>query len=254
MYIVIEEGENSGIHKIDKFKDYKKYKQFENYFSAVAYYEKFGKNTSVKEAPINPQSKKFLDDLNVGIYEKNEKKPDKNNTKTKIMITAPTETYRKNILVFTDGAVPFNKSGANGGIGVYFDHPKLHKLNISENLPNTTNQRSELSAIKKAVELIEDKVKLDRHIIIVSDSEYSIKCLNMWVSKWISNNWKNSKGEDVKNRDLIEPIHEKIKKYGIKFLHVNSHKEPPNNDINSWDYRLWYGNFMADKLASSAVI
>ena len=44
-----------------------------------------------------------------------------------------------------------------------------------------------------------------------------------------------------------------MKTLNIKFIHVKAHtKEPINKD--SQEYFIWYGNYMADKLAVNAVI
>ena len=37
---------------------------------------------------------------------------------------------------------------------------------------------------------------------IYSDSAYAVNGLNGWIKGWISNGWKNSKGEEVANKDL----------------------------------------------------
>ena len=37
---------------------------------------------------------------------------------------------------------------------------------------------------------------------VYSDSAYAVNGLNGWIKGWISNGWKNSKGEEVANKDL----------------------------------------------------
>ena len=39
---------------------------------------------------------------------------------------------------------------------------------------------------------------------IHSDSKYAIQSVNEWSSNWAKNGWKNSKGETVANKDLIQ--------------------------------------------------
>jgi ribonuclease HI len=76
--------------------------------------------------------------------------------------------------------------------------------NISEPLRGNrqTNQRAELTAVARAL----DHIPIDRSVLIHTDSNYSIKCIEEWSQKWMRNNWKNSAGNSVENRDLIEPI------------------------------------------------
>jgi ribonuclease HI len=66
---------------------------------------------------------------------------------------------------------------------------------------------------------------------------------------WQKNGWKNSKGQEVKNKELIqdilnlkENINSDIK---ICFKHVMSHTKEPS-DKNSLEWLLWYGNNKVD--------
>ena len=93
---------------------------------------------------------------------------------------------------------------------------------------------------------------------------YSIKCISVWLAAWKKNNWKTAKGEDVKNRDLIESIdasmlrikliNSKIdasKKIKVKLIHVNSHQ--PMDKTDRTKFYIWYGNFCADLLACNKI-
>jgi len=112
--------------------------------------------------------------------------------------------------LYIDGACPGNGTpSAKGGIGVYFgpDSP----YNISETLlgPNPTSQRAELlaaSAALRQIIFVSLQNKGLELFIVVTDSAYVVDCLSKYVYKWKVNGWKNSKGNDVANRDLIEPL------------------------------------------------
>jgi ribonuclease HI len=73
--------------------------------------------------------------------------------------------------------------------------------NVSEPLRGEvqTNQRAELTAIQRALEI----APKDHHIRIITDSNYSINCCDLWYKKWCKNGWKTSLGEPVINKDLI---------------------------------------------------
>ena len=117
-----------------------------------------------------------------------------------------------NIRVFTDGACSKNgQSGARASYACWF--PENKDISEAKAVPDTdpqTNNRGELLAIKRAVEILIDKFdasQLDVHIY--TDSQYSKNCLTVWLPGFIERNWKTSgyKGStstDVKNRDLIE--------------------------------------------------
>ncbi|KAG8526252.1 uncharacterized protein KY384_000245 [Bacidia gigantensis] len=107
------------------------------------------------------------------------------------------------IRIHTDGSSIGNgTAGAFAGIGVYFG--RGDKRNISEALqgPKQTNQRAELTAVQRALEL----VPRNRDIVIITDSKYSIDCLTNWFQTWRRNGWKNAAGKAVENKDLIENI------------------------------------------------
>lgn len=42
-------------------------------------------------------------------------------------------------------------------------------------------------------------------VLIWSDSQYAIKCVQEWYIKWEANGWRTHKGP-VQNRDLVEAV------------------------------------------------
>jgi uracil-DNA glycosylase len=109
-----------------------------------------------------------------------------------------------------------------------------------------SNNRGELTAISKAIDAV-GKVK--NKIIIVSDSEYCIKCLTIWSKTWLKN---PEKLKDKKNLDLILPARKKLDVMtNIEFKHINSHKAEPNKKTHDWF--LWKNNDIVDKLCNVAL-
>ena len=156
------------------------------------------------------------------------------------------------ILVFTDGSTLNNQEKGNrrGGIGVFFgdDDPRNLSISLEETDDNkVTNQVAELLACVKAIEKINDKGK---KIIIYTDSMYIVNMMKTWASNWEKNDWKKSDGKPVLNIDLVKTLYNYNKSYNVEFRHVRSHtKEPSKDDPN---YKLWYGNMNADRLAVEA--
>ena len=76
--------------------------------------------------------------------------------------------------------------------------------NLSERLagPIQTNQRAELTAILRALEISPPH----QPVRIVTDSQYSINCASVWALSWERKGWKTAAGEDVKNEDLVRLI------------------------------------------------
>lgn len=176
----------------------------------------------------------------------------------KVDLGVTSKSGKINHYVFTDGNCKNNgKMSAEGAYGVFFpDNIGLSSVGISD----ATNQKAELSAFVAAFETIQNNISffMDVDIIVCSDSIYSINCMTKWLRNWESNGWKTSKGQDVKNKDLIYRAATKIqniKDSGIKisFQHVFSHKPEPK-DKNSHQHFLWYGNNKVDTMINEFLL
>ncbi len=120
-----------------------------------------------------------------------------------------------------------------------------------------TNQRGELMALMRVFEaLLTDNIRKDRDvssadgIVIFSDSQYSIKCIDEWSRGWAD-------GCDKKNLDLIVPARTLLDKLRlmcpVKLVHVRGHKKMPARDtpedIAAWF--TWYLNHRVDLLCTA---
>ncbi|KAJ7442491.1 ribonuclease H-like domain-containing protein [Mycena galericulata] len=115
--------------------------------------------------------------------------------------------------VWADGACRGNgQPGSIAGAGVWFSRPLNGSRGWSRPLPRfptPTNQRAELSAIIMALEMARDRraeLRDDPFFILTihADSKYAIGCLSEWLDKWLNNGWRNARGFEVANRELIE--------------------------------------------------
>jgi ribonuclease HI len=160
--------------------------------------------------------------------------------------------------VYTDGACSNNgKKNAVGAIGVFFyenDNDNLSQV-IENDGSKITNQTMELLAVIQALKIIGDKIAnktITQSIIyIYTDSTYVINSMTKWYSNWEKNNWLNAKNKPVENKELIQVLYSLKSKYIVIFKHVNSHQKEPE-DKESDEHKAWYGNFMADSLATNA--
>lgn len=93
---------------------------------------------------------------------------------------------------------------------------------------NGTNQIGELCAVLEALRAHPGAEPLT----IESDSQYAINCSTAWVRGWKKNGWKNSKGQPVKNRELIKAIDREISQRPgpVKFVWVKGHNNNPGNE------------------------
>ena len=153
--------------------------------------------------------------------------------------------YADTLYVYTDGSCHNNGAkNAMAGIGIYFS--KDNPNNISEKLEgeNLTNNIAELTATIKAINIIK---KIDiKNKVIVTDSEYVIKCATTYGDKLAKNEWVSSKQKKPPpNVELVKRLYELTNKYNIKYKHIIAHTE--NRDRHS------IGNYYADKLANSCI-
>ena len=159
------------------------------------------------------------------------------------------------LYIFTDGGCKRNgNQNSKAAYSVFFtenqDSP-FFQFNTSQHFTEEpTNNRAELSGILYIFKTIYENKTLfqNKHITICTDSMYSINCIEKWSKNWLLNNWKNSKGKDVKNKELIEKIlnyHADLQ-FNITFKHIFSHTAAPS-DQNTLSYHLWFGNNKVDE-------
>ena len=118
--------------------------------------------------------------------------------------------------IYIDGACRGNgKEESHGGYGiVIFDDNQNLIDAYCKHFDNVTNNQMELKAFLKTFELLYTKYKNEK-ATIYSDSAYCINILTSWIYSWSKNNWKTSKGETIKNLDIILSLY---KYYNINFF------------------------------------
>lgn len=161
-----------------------------------------------------------------------------------------------NILyIHSDGGCRKNgKDGAVAGYSVFFtddEDSMFYQFNTTKQIiTEPTNNKAELSGIKYVFKTINENKDLfkNKPIVICTDSMYSINCIEKWSTNWQKNNWRNAKGEPVKNQEIIKQIltfKKELSDIDIKFRHIFSHVQEPE-DKSSLQYKLWYGNNKVD--------
>ncbi|MCX7771226.1 MAG: ribonuclease HI [Proteobacteria bacterium] len=131
---------------------------------------------------------------------------------------------KENIVeIFTDGACTGNP-GPGGWCAIL--RYKKHEKILSGFEQNTTNNKMELTAIIKALEIIKRPSK----IRVYSDSQYLIKGMTEWLPNWIKRGWKNSKKEEVQNKELWVRLCELSEKHEIEWIWIKGHEGHPENE------------------------
>ena len=127
------------------------------------------------------------------------------------------------ITIYTDGSCLTNPG--NGGWAAIINENNEKKI-ISGNEKNTTNNRMELLAPINALRGIKPGSKIK----IYTDSQYVKNGITEWINTWLNNNWKTSKKEDVKNKDLWIELYNLTKFLDIQWIWVKAHDGNPLNE------------------------
>jgi len=120
------------------------------------------------------------------------------------------------IKIYTDGSCLSNP-GDGGWAAIISINGEIKEISGSEK--NTTNNRMELLAPIRALK----EMKQSDQIEIYTDSQYVKLGITEWINTWVVNNWKTSKKEDVKNKDLWVELYDLNKSLNVKWNWVKAH-------------------------------
>ncbi|WP_250658331.1 ribonuclease HI [Alkalimarinus coralli] len=140
---------------------------------------------------------------------------------------------RDKVIIYTDGACKGNPGP--GGWGAALKSGQ-HKKHIYGGEPNTTNNRMELMAAIKSLQLLNRPCDVD----IYTDSQYVRKGITTWIHGWKKNDWRTSSKTPVKNDDLWKALDAEVQRHKLNWHWVKGHSGHP-------------GNEMADALANKGV-
>jgi ribonuclease HI len=161
------------------------------------------------------------------------------------------------IHIFTDGA--YSAKTKRSGFGVWFTPPQFEALSVSQSLTDgTTNQEAELTAIITALTIVSQKLPRDLPVTVWTDSDYSMKCLTVYIKKWNKHGWTTSSGSEVKHKELIQrganllaALQDRVTLRHLMEIGLESHQSAPPS-AGTLTRFVWEGNMMADKLATKA--
>ena len=171
----------------------------------------------------------------------------------------------KYVNVFTDGS-SFDNSrkqtkNTAGGIGVFWGMGDKRNLYEPFYIKPITNNRAELYAVIKAIEIFsvtQDKRSNGKCVLkIHTDSMLLVNTMTKWIHGWKKRGWKKADGKKPMNLDLIchlnHLIEKNFNKFKVEFQHVRAHKKEPK-EKKGIKYFYWFGNNQADMLAKKGSI
>ena len=102
---------------------------------------------------------------------------------------------------------------ARGGYGIHF--PTLPNgwdmYGALSSSGSHTNQKAELTAVIRALQLVRRRNISCAKISIFTDSNYAVQGLNDWIPRlWRSNGYRNAKNHPVVNADLFKSLDEEV--------------------------------------------
>ena len=134
---------------------------------------------------------------------------------------------------YTDGAFS-SKTEMGGWAAVCVEDGNVIDIQSGYE-PYSTNNRMELTAFLSALENADTIETGNTKVTIYTDSAYIANCFNQnWYVKWMSNGWRTSDKQDVKNQDLwrrIVALYIKLKeRLDLSIVKVKSHSDNPWNN------------------------
>lgn len=140
----------------------------------------------------------------------------------------------RKVIIYTDGACSGNPG--KGGWGAVLKYGEITKQ-ISGYSNLTTNNKMELQAVIEALKLLKKRC----YVEIFTDSVYVKDGITKWINSWKMNNWKTSKKEPVKNKELWIELDNLRNQHNINWNWVKGHADDEINNI-------------VDKLARSEIL
>lgn len=128
----------------------------------------------------------------------------------------------KAVTIYTDGACSGNPGP--GGWAAILSYKGVEK-EISGGEPETTNNRMELTAVIRALELLKEPCAVD----VYTDSQYVSKAITEgWLKKWKAAGFTKKGG--LKNAEMWKTLDELLSRHQVTFHWVKGHAE---NEFNN---------------------
>ncbi|MBU3805816.1 MAG: ribonuclease HI [Candidatus Fournierella pullistercoris] len=130
----------------------------------------------------------------------------------------------KQIEIFTDGACSGNPGP--GGWGAILRY-KQHEKELSGGEAQTTNNRMEMTALIRALEMLKEPC----HIVFCSDSKYVIDALQKgWAKGWKARGWRKADKSPALNPDLWEKLLALCEPHTFEYKWIKGHAGHPENE------------------------
>ncbi len=143
------------------------------------------------------------------------------------------------IIIYTDGSSRGNP-GPGGWGAIVATRERVTELGAGDK--HTTNNKTELMAAIEALRFVRD-LGSAFSVDVRADSRYVINGITSWVFGWQKNGWKNSKKEEVLNRELWEALAEVVADLQLSGCKISWNYTPGHAGVD--------GNDRADEIATT---
>ena len=127
------------------------------------------------------------------------------------------------IIIYTDGACKGNPGPGGWGVLILLENEQIE---LSGGSKETTNNQMELTAVIKALNFFEKKIKVD----LYTDSKYVMDGITDYIKKWKINGWQTANKKPVKNMNLWKILDELNNLHDINWNWVKGHSGNPENE------------------------
>jgi ribonuclease HI len=131
---------------------------------------------------------------------------------------------KKKVTIYTDGACSGNPGPGGYAAVLLADNARKE---ISGGYSNTTNNRMELMAAIKGLEVLREPCQ----VTLYSDSQYLVNSVSKgWARRWQANGWKRNKKEYALNVDLWLRLLKLLDVHTVSFEWTRGHAGDPENE------------------------
>jgi ribonuclease HI len=140
------------------------------------------------------------------------------------------------VTLYSDGS--YRKNYQRGGYaGLFLSEDGRQYQAIYGNEEEAMNGRCELQAVVASLRYL----TVPCEVSVISDSQYVVNGINLWVKQWAANGWKKMDRKPVANLDLWMELLQQMQVHQVHATWVKGHQNG-----------VCPGNELVDYLASSA--
>jgi len=118
--------------------------------------------------------------------------------------------------------------GGYGGLIEARTRSGIQRRDFYGHSSGTTNNRMALIGATAALQLLGAKGARMR-LLIVSDSEYLVKGMRLWVPKWEARGWRRA-GGPIENLQLWQALVDAARRHDVQWIWVRGHAGHPKNE------------------------